>query len=306
MDAREKILKIIKELGSVYQKDLKHLTGVSKSRISEIISELEKEGLIRRERIIGKSYKIYYNSKVLKIGIIKAAEYPFIMPLIKIMKNNNIDVKVKIYENGIKVTKALILGEIDIGFSPLITQLLFSKIFDNIKIIAGASKGGSGVIGLDDKIIGSTEISTMQILVKSIVKDSKVKYYSNPEDMINALEKREVNSVAIWEPYFTYLYKRGYKLLYKFPEIHCCTLAINSKIDEDVMKKYYEEAFSLFNSDKEKWIRNYAELLGMDKDLILKSSLNYKFESYLDINDYLNFIKQSKIDLLTLLDYASR
>ncbi|MEM0174313.1 MAG: MarR family transcriptional regulator [Sulfolobaceae archaeon] len=293
MNARDKILSILREYNEIYQSELVKISGLSKSRVSEVLSELEKKGLIKKVKVMGRHYKIIpINNKIIKIGIIRAAEYPFIVPLYKRLLYKNYNPKIIIFDDGLELTKALALGEIDIGVSPIITQLIFSKIFD-IKIITSYSKGGSGVVGLDTEIIGSTPISSMEVFTISKFHDAEIKTYKTPIRLIEALERKEVNSIAIWEPYLSLLLKKGYRLLHKFDEINCCSIAINPrKVNEDILVKEIEESFTEFKNNSERWIEDYANILNINTDLLKESIKNYKFDTDFDKNSYLLQLKR--------------
>ena len=285
-DSKTKIIDILKKVGEIPQSELVKLSGLSKSRLSEILSELEKQGLIERKKSLGKSLSVRLSNKFLRLGIIKAAEYPFIIPFINSLKEKGYFVDVIIYENGLKLTKDLVEGKINLGFSPVVTQLIFKKIFDNFEIVAGGAKGGGGIVGesLCDAV-GSTSMSSMEIWSLIFNPDLELRNYESPDSMINDLEKRKISAVAIWEPYFTILSNRGYRVLHKFEAFHCCTLAVRKELDSEMIKKIYEESFSVFLAQKDRWISSYANLLNSDY-LILKESIkNYVFDSYLDLNE---------------------
>lgn len=131
MSSKHLILSLLKENGgSLPQSELRELTKLSKSRLSEILSELEKEGLITRQRIMGKNLNVSLNNS-LRIGIIEAAEYPFIIPFYKMVKNAGFNTELRVYSDGVSLTRDLVLGKLDVGMSPVVTQL-FLKIFSII------------------------------------------------------------------------------------------------------------------------------------------------------------------------------
>lgn len=291
MSSKERVISILKEKGSLPQSELLRLSGLSKSRLSEILSELEKEGIISRRRILGKNLEVSLSpTRFLRLGIIRAAEYPFIMPFIKKMEDMGYIISVKIYENGIDLTRDLVTGRIDLGFSPVITQLIFSTIFGNIKIIAGGAKGGGGIVGKACNKIASTVMSSMEIWAFNEVKDAEIIPSNSPDEMINYLERGIVNGIAIWEPYLSILEKRGYKT-HRFAPLHCCTLAVRGNLDYEKIKRIYEEAFSWFKLSMDRWISSYSNLLNVDYNILKEASKNYEFDEYLDLKEFKNRLK---------------
>jgi predicted transcriptional regulator len=295
MKGRDIIISLLSKNSSLLQTDLVKLSGMSKSRVSEILSELEKEGIISRKVIAGKSLEVFLKSKVIKIGIIKAAEYPFIIPFYKKLKDIGYSPNIIIYNNGIDVTRDLALGKIDIGFSPVISQIIFSKVFD-IKIIAGGAKGGAGIVG-ESCEIGSTVLSSMETWTMADFKDARIVPFNSPEDLISNFQEKKIKSIAIWEPYLSILKDQGNKISHVFEPVHCCTMAIKSSLDEEKIKNLYESSFSQFLESKDRWIPEYANLIGEDYVVMSKAINNYEFDSYLDLNEVYKYLKKSNIYL---------
>jgi predicted transcriptional regulator len=295
MKGRDRILSILKERGSLPQTELVKISGMSKSRVSEILNELEKEGIIFRKQLVGKNLIVSLNeTKFLRLGIINAAEYPFIIPFIKKLREKGIEVEVKIYDNGLQVTKDLVLGKIDMGFSPVISQIIFSKIFD-IKIIAGGAKGGAGIVG-ESCNIGSTVMSSMETWTLAEVKNANIIPFNSPQELVKNFETKKVPAIAIWEPYLSILESKGHKVTHIFEPNHCCTLAIRSSLeDEEKIKEIYEDSFSRFLSSKDRWISDYSNLLGKDYNIMKKASERYYFDSYLDLKEVYKNLKKTNI-----------
>ncbi|AWR94891.1 DUF7343 domain-containing protein [Acidianus brierleyi] len=295
MKGRDIIIDLLSKNGSLLQTDLVKLSGISKSRVSEILSELEKEGIISRKIIAGKSLEVSLKSRIIKIGIIKAAEYPFIMPFYKKLKDSGYSPSIIIYKNGIDVTRDLALGKLDIGFSPVVSQIIFSKAFD-IKIIAGGAKGGAGIIG-ESCEVGSTVLSSMETWTIADFKDVKIVPFNSPEDLVSNFQEKKIKSIAIWEPYLSILKDQGNKISHVFEPVHCCTMAIRSDLDEEKIKNLYESSFSWFLESKDRWIPEYANLIGEDYSIMKKAINNYEFDSYLDLNEVYKYLKKSGIYL---------
>jgi len=285
-DSKAKIIEILRKIGEIPQTDLVKLSGLSKSRLSEILSELEKQGLIERKRSLGKSLSVRLSNRFIRLGIIRAAEYPFIIPFVNSLKEKGYYVDIIIYENGLKLTRDLVEGKINLGFSPVVTQLIFKKIFDNFDIIAGGAKGGGGIIGESlCNTVGSTSMSSMEIWSLLFNPDLDLKNYESPDSMVSDLRKHKIGAIAIWEPYFTLLSNNGYQVLHKFEALHCCTLAVRNELDSEFIKRIYEDSFSVFLSQKDRWINDYANLLNSDYLVLKESVKNYVFDSYLDLSE---------------------
>lgn len=279
-NAGDLIRKLLEERGSLLQSDIPKLSGISKSRTSEILRKLEREGYIKREKVIGKNVKVsLLNRKVLKIGIIRAAEYPFVVPFMERLRSEGYIPLLEVFENGVEATKALALGKVDLAFSPLITQLVFSSMSD-IEIIGAGAKGGGALVGEQGELVGTTVLSSMDLWVHMSSTRSKVTPFDSAESLVKSLKLREVDRIAIWEPYVTRLRMEGYKVE-EFDHLHCCTLA--SRLEEgEKFKRIYQDAFQLFLAHKERWGEIYAGLIGEDPKVLLSSLANYEFDWRLD------------------------
>lgn len=298
MSGRERIIETLKKYGDLYESELYKLAGLSKSRTAEILRDLEKEGLIKKTVIMGKNKKIsLVREKFLRIGIIRAAEYPFIMPFIKKLKNYGIDSQIIIYNNGLELTKDIVNGKLDLGLSPLIAQVFFSKTF-GLEIVAGGAKGGAGIVGDCTDIVGSTELSSMELWTLLTLKEAEIEHFNSPEELINALRTRKVHSIAIWEPYYSMLAKTGsYKIKQPFEAYHCCTLGMRKELSymKDKIKRIYEEAFISFKESKDRWVSDYANLLNMDYNILRESVNAYEFDSYFNLKEALKILQKMNV-----------
>mgnify|MGYP000335990636 CR=1 FL=1 len=113
MRLREKILEVLRNNPKgLRQSEIAKALGASRSRVSEIVKELEKAGLVIRIRergiqVVKLSHELREKkfSRILKLGIIWSSEYPFITPFAKFLeKEHNLRLDVIVYENGLDAT----------------------------------------------------------------------------------------------------------------------------------------------------------------------------------------------------------
>ncbi|BBD72535.1 MarR family transcriptional regulator [Sulfodiicoccus acidiphilus] len=297
MSARDRLLDVLSKLIDVRQTDLPRLAGLSKSRVSEVLKELEKEGRVVRAKGPGNTRRVRL-AKVLRIGIIRAAEYPFVLPFIKILKEKGLLADLRFYRNGVELTLDLALGKLEVGFSPYITQLILSTVFPNIKLVAGAAHGGGALVGRGDPI-GSTSLSSMELWTFLAGKEAVIPAKS-AEELERMLLTGTVGAVALWEPFVTKLKRMGYTVE-PFELMPCCTMAVSSTVDSDDVKKIYEKAMDSFKSSKERWLSPYAEVLGEDYSLIAEAVSNYVFDPYLDERGLRNKLRTARFYVPGLL-----
>ena len=318
--AEEAIMRFLIERGGrgALQSEISESLGFSRSTISYFLSRLESEGKIVRKREPNVGYRVWLrgfesDSKLLKIGIVRAAEYPFIFELKSSLEDKGYSVYVKVYDDGVALMSDLVVGKIDAGFSPLITQLMFYAAFrGRFKIVAsGVSGGGSiilrrGVELSDVKKAGSTMASTMDACLKAYLRDKglsdvEVIYFDNPRSMIEALDKGVVQMLSIWEPYSSILEVKGHRRIARFTDylgdFPCCVLAINP-IDEESLNSIIEElkrALSRKNYTSE--VSKLSNLLGVDLRLIQKCIKEYEFHSEFTIKEVKEYLRNVGLEM---------
>ncbi len=300
---RKKILKAIERAGKegILQRALSAVYGFSKSTVSTVLQELESQRIVVRKRVAGKSYRIWsvrYSpfpvEGHLRVGIIRAIEYPSV--LLAAENCREVNIHVLLYNNAFSLTKDLAEGYLDAGCSPLITQTLFSLVYRSIRINAGCGFNGGGLVmrKTSPRVFGSSELSTMEYNLHRYMEErgmmGEIKYYSSPLQMMDSLESGDVDAIAIWEPYLTKLSKR-YKTI-RFEEIFgdypCCTLASNVRMEKS--KEYmtflerYKEAFEEIDTRMEELVHMESKLFGMPQREIRDAFHGFKYSWKLSID----------------------
>lgn len=284
MRAENKIisqLELAKERG-ILQSEIAKIVNLSKSTVSDILSELEEEGLIVREEISQKSYRVwlakYYPGAikgVVRVGILKASEYGKV-----VHAGEKVGAIFKVYRNALEATKDLVHGVTDIVASPFVTQAFFGVLMKNIKIFRVVAMNGSGVVLSNGKRFGCSEFSTMErmlrryLRVKNLRED--LKFFDSPEDMISEL--KDLRGIAIWEPYLS-----NFERVERFEEVIgdfvCCSLAVNKNFLEknpDIFESFVDE---YDRSKPIQGVKKLAEIIGMPEDIVRKSLGSYSFEA---------------------------
>jgi Predicted transcriptional regulator len=273
----DKILEFL-STGEKTQVEISRALGLSRSRTSEILSELEIQGKIIRRKISERTIEVKINrDSNLIVGILPSSEYVYLIEAIEDLGLNYI---LKIFNNSLEGFKELILGQIDILASPLVSGYIFFLLDERIKPIMGIARGGGGIIKKSDRgILGTTPFSKMDRLSRQ-KKGFQIVYYKGIEELLEAYGKGKVDAISIWEPYLT-LY--GGK-----PENNhetCCALFGNvlNDLKEKLIIKYVELTES--NSKPERGIKVISEKLGFEPKIIEKSLKSYEFDHSISKDD---------------------
>jgi len=315
----EAILEILEtsKATEIYQSDLVRQSGFSKSRVSEVLAALEMRGLViriplgRNSRVIllrnlqrGKSGARKESEKILNLGIIRASEYPFVLPFEKILREKTrIRLHFVFYDNGLDLSRDLSQMRLDLGIAPVLTHFVFYSTGSPIKMIAPAGAGGATILGRStrrksnkDPGIATTKLSTMELMLRSSIGDgdvpasSKVSYYQGPKPMVQDLLTGKVDAACLWEPYASILLRKpGIKRLARYEdssEDHlCCALAAGNHIDSSILHELsgsFNQALEVFRKNPESYLAPYSTMLNYDTKLMQLSSKEYSYPTQLD------------------------
>lgn len=276
--------------------------GVSKSRVSEILRDLEREGLISRFTV-GKTKIVYiypqfaeletgsYSRRV-SLGIVYSSEYLFLGNFVKKLKSKGIKVDVIVYRDGLEATTALARGIISFALSPLVGQLYVYPTYRTYKVILAGLNGGFSILGSEPlQKIYSSIISTMDyirhyVITSKLVDVSKTVYYRDPDQLLSA--SRHGGYFITWHPIHLDLKRRGLKTIYTWRDIDlgfCCTLGISTTVDRKtrmIAKRAYIDSIEEYKKNPERGIEYYASVTGINSS-ILKLALN-EYQVPEDIN----------------------
>lgn len=329
------------EGGESYQSELPRQTGFSKSRISEVLSSLEEKGLISRTSL-GKNFRIRFanigekagakscksnekgksNDQILKLGLIRASEYPFVIPFEKVLRERlGVRLRFILYDNGIDLSRDLSLLRLDLGIAPTLTHFVFYSIGSPIKMIAPAGSGGAAILAKKSSSIspdrrefsvGTTKLSTMELMLRSYMKDgeipksSSVKYFSSARQMIDAASLGQVDAACIWEPYSSMLLKkRGFKRLLRYGDDEeegetCCAVAAGNHLELDTLNRLatiFGEALESYQRNPDRYLAPYAALMRYDEKLMRVASREYAYPQRLDPNKLSKQFERAGIEI---------
>lgn len=306
MNAEERILSFVRERGCVLQSEISKELSLAKSTVSEILRKLEREGLIMRERIAGRSYRVWFfesspkPSKILRVGILRASEYPHV---ILALKNMDLKFRVKVFDSALNLTREISCGRVDVGFSPFVTQTIFALTLKSMKIHRIVALNGSGLAYKkklkDCKIFATSEFSAMESNLKLFLENFgfdtfklRFRYFDSIKTAIDGYRSCEFDAIAIWEPYLTYL--RSNKIHFKdvIGDFPCCSMASSLEFyreRKDVVKEFVRvicESIECIEKKKDFIAREMERLIGFDWKVILRSFESYKFVCRLEDRDF--------------------
>lgn len=299
MSKKDEILDLLAK-HELTQRELWQIMGISRSYLSELLRILEKEGLISRKKVSERTVIVSINrKKILRVGILKSSEYAAVYLTAHDLTTLNIELV--LYNNGLEELMALETGKIDVAFAPIVSGFMLHIIDEHLVVAAACARGGSGIVYHRNKgAIGSTMFSTMDLKsrIYSDFNVEKIKYFDSPEDLIENFKLEKVNAIAIWEPYFTLLNCKNKKVIEE-DKICCGAMILRESINKDI-----EEFLIKFNENsaclraEKRWelaVDLMRKNLKVDRQILLESLKNYKFDTSITKSDLIDTIKNFDI-----------
>lgn len=279
------LLSLIIKYGPLTASELARVSGYSRSWVWKTLQRLSKEKVVNLEKrggtlIVRPSTTSY--KKLLRIGILRASEYPYIIPFAKRLKNHYHEVEIIVYDEAFKLAYDIALGKLHLGFAPAISHLIVHRVSGGLThIIGGGSKGGAGVIeGKGGSGHITTMASTME-LCSDVMRLEPPRVYARTGDAILAsvLEGKVRYGVA-WEPYLYLARKRGLRVNEcNLP--FCCLLAGNIGIagEHERISRLLSQAMD----EARRRLRDpllaesYSNLIGIDRNIVAETMARYEF-----------------------------
>jgi len=303
----QRLLDILsKNPGGIQQSQLPNLLNISRSYLSIILRDLERQGLIQRIKIgttyIVKPLQIHHRSsdRVLRMGIVWSSEYLFLGYFVKMVKDSmDIDVEVSVYPNAIQTIAEMIKGNIDMALSPLVTELYGYILSRDIVIVGGGAGGGSYIYeipGSRRNIVVSSNVSTMDLcryiaIKRGLIDASNTNYFYSPSEAISIAKRGLAKYIVVWHPLSLSIEMLGARKVLGCGDLeeiyHCCTLAISRRLGFENIEKLgsiYRMSIERFLADPTRFLEWYSLKTNIDISLLKKAVNLYRYDPEIDRN----------------------
>lgn len=280
-----KLLSLIFNYGSLNASELARISGYSRSWVWKTLRRLEEEKVVRLEKKGGTL--IAYpaersHRRLLRIGVLKASEYPYIIPFARRLKDRYQAVEVLVYDEAFKLAYDISLGKVHLGMAPAISHLIVHRISGGLTyIFAGGSKGGAGIIeGDGGEGHATTMASSMELCAELKTLPPPRVYVRRGDEIVKFVKDGRVKLGVVWEPYLYRASKIGLKTrLCDLP--FCCLLGgnINLREDHELISRLFEEAVGEASRriNDPVLIDAYSRLIGIDRVLVQNTVGSYDF-----------------------------
>ncbi len=286
-----KILSLVIEYGPISLTELSKMTGYTKSWVWKRVKKLEEQGLVSLDKRSGSLYinqtRTSYKA-TLRIGILRASEYPYVIPFSKLLRDVTHSVSIAVYDEAYKLASDLASSRIHLAFAPAVTLIAMHRLSGGmVHIIGGGSRGGTGIVYSRKGGYGhaTTMASTME-LCATVSRLRPPRFYKKSgDDILRSVINGEVEAGVIWEPYLYIARRKGLDVAScNLP--FCCLLGANISLQDD-----YRRISSLFTkavditSTGSVNLRSYAELIGMDYSLVEATVGSYEYIREVPLDD---------------------
>jgi len=235
---------------------------------------------------------IDFNEKILRLGVVYSSEYLFLQSLVKKLERKGFRIEITPFRDGLKLTRALGEGRVDIALSPLPSQLYLYPAYRNYTIILAGLKGGFRVLSLGGEgPVYSSMITTMDymrhlLITEGLIPASKTVYYDDPNTL---LKKNRRGYIVTWHPVYLELESKGFKPIITPSDIDihfCCTLAISKKLDErtrHTIASIYLSSLEEYKRNPEKGLEYYSLVTGIHSSILKSAIEEYSVAEDLDL-----------------------
>ena len=287
---RRDILRAIMEAGEISLSELARRTGYSRSGAWKRVMKLAEEGLVEVEKR-GKILVVRPSPRapsrgIILVGILRAAEYPYIIPLLRKLKGRYENVYVKVYDDPYLEVNHLISGKLHLAMAPLPTLILAHRVSGGrVHIIGGGSGGGAGIVrSRIDKPYSRGHATTMASSMEYCAEKHGLEppriYASSGEEILYLVVGGRVKAAPLWEPYLSMAMSFGLKVEPCDLEV-CCLLGANSMLEGE-----YERISRMMEDSVSEAMRRLGDpvlrdslssLTGLPRELVERSMASYRF-----------------------------
>lgn len=303
-ESEKKILEILENAGphGVVQGDLPRILGLSKSWVSEILSSLEKRGVIVRIRGPGKTlivklsrYSDPHYGRTIVVGLVPSIEYLPLSLMIKRLKGRGYRVEFSLKRSVIDVATSFIRGELHIAYLPIYTLAVLRQLGIGFKILGAVALGGASIVshsmpGSNITKIFASSLSTMEVLAIAYSRshDTSVGYYRDPDEIVERISTRHEAAAILWEPYSLIAKAKGLRrtpLTEMLGDYHCCLLIARDDMRQEIVEEImgiHIESIESIRRDREKAFQIFSKIIGLEPHIVERASKEYRYTYHID------------------------
>lgn len=277
------ILDLLEAEGPSTLSSISFRLGRSKSMVWRRLSKLKDMGLIGVKRVGGVTvaYRVYERIPpgFIKIGILRASEYPYIMGFSRILRDRFTEVRVVVYDEAFKLALDLASNRVQLAMAPVPTLLLAHRLSSGrVRVVGGGSYGGAFILeGREGEGHSTTMASTMEMCAEKSKVEGPRRYKGSGLEILESVLKGESRYGIVWEPYATMGLRRGLKSI-QCDIPMCCLLGANVSVEDNF--RFVARALEKAISDVRMGLLDvnaYSNLLELPLELVRDTIKSYDY-----------------------------
>lgn len=276
------ILKALIDYGPVTLAELARLVEKSRSWTWKKVKKLESMGLVSLERrggivVARHSPKTYKG--LLRLGLLRASEYPYIMGFARLLKDKYANVEILVYDEAFRLALDLVSNKVHVAMAPAVSLLVAHRLSaGQVVIIGGGSGGGAGFAysGPEKESHATTMASTMELCAELHNLKGRRVYKKSGKEILDSVTRGEVDVGVLWEPYLELARRSGLETD-PCDAPFCCLLGINKSLEEEA--GFLARSLSRAISDARAGridLQAYSRLVGLPYELVKATVESYE------------------------------
>ncbi|MGC8556247.1 MAG: helix-turn-helix domain-containing protein [Conexivisphaera sp.] len=290
----------VAEGGELTLSEISRSTGRSKAVVFRHLRRLSSLGLLELRELGGVLLARPSSSprRVIAMGIMRAAEYPYVLGILRGLRDIYGPVRVVVYDDAWREAEDLMSGRIQLAMVPALTALVANRVSGGrVEIIGGGSGGGMGIAraahGSGHAVI---RMSNTELCAEREGLEGPRRYASGAGDILARLLSGGAREGVLWEPYISMAASSGLRV--EPCEVEsCCLLSANSGVSGDY-GRISRIAASAISRARSADVAAYAELIGLPAQLVEASMGSYVFHEEPDVNYLERMLRHARSSLL--------
>lgn len=278
------ILETLEETGPITLSELSRTMGMSKGALWKRVRKLSGLGLIKARRVGGililEVERLQSPPVMVKIGLLRASEYPYILGLARRLRDTFYGVKLLVYDEARRLAFDLARGRIHLAMAPLVALLLAHRLSGGaVRIVGGGSGGGASIVRSANGAGGhaTTMSSSMELCAELRGLKGPRIYASSGEEVLHLLLQGRVEAAALWEPYAARASRMGFDVEDCGLPV-CCLLGAHASLEPHYPRIARAMEESVSDASRGNWDPGaYAELTGLPRAEVEETSKHYIF-----------------------------
>jgi len=277
------VLRAVLERGPASVAEVARAAGVSRSWAWKVLRRLEAMGAVKLEGsggVVKASPGAASYKALLRVGVLRAAEYPYVLHFAKSLKDLSHRVEIVVRDEALSLALELAFGRVHVAFAPAVTLLAVHRLVGGVYVVGSGSRGGAGLAFSRERAEGpvaTTRASTMELCVERAGLAGRRLYAKSGREILEAVLSGRASAGALWQPYLSEAEAAGLEVA-ECEAPFCCLLGVGEALasEAEKLKARLERSMERARAGLVD-LGAYADLVGFEKELVERAVASYEF-----------------------------